>query len=560
MTHLSSLASVSRPTYPDRTVGRTIPAARVCESGDGVWRATAGSSVSAPVELRGVVDRFIQDVAADCGLVFGVDGDRADVSVELHPGGDLIPLAAGDRADGRRGGDADERYSLEISSTGATVRGATAEAVHRGLTTLRQLISASAVGEAAAVPAQTILDGPRFGWRGLSLDVSRTFHSAETVRRVIDMCSLYKLNVLHLHLTDDQGWRFEVPGWPLLTEVGAAGALGDREGGHYTPADVADLVSYAAERFVTVVPEVDLPGHTAAVFAAYPELAPEPAPQSELAQAQGIAIGTLDLERGRTRELVRDALAAAAQQFHTSAVLHVGGDEAFGMAPEDHAAFVDFTLATVRGLGRRAIGWQEAARGHVGAEEIIQYWIEPNQLNAMFEGGGPTEALPLPAEILELVAANLRVSFGDVPAALAKDARILVSSNRTLYLDRPHADEAPTEFQEAQRARVGLRAYPAATLRELVEWDPVDETPGIEDDSRLAGVEAAIWCETVTNRDDLEFLLLPRLAGVGERAWSSAPTEWDEYVTRLGPASRVWSSRGWNWFRAASVDWPAESC
>ncbi|MFH8249577.1 family 20 glycosylhydrolase [Microbacterium sp. B2969] len=540
-----------------------IPAVQSADPSVGSFSLVSGAQISGPSSLAAIVARFAADVETDSGVALdlvdaGARSGAPAISVEIDETGlASVALARGLRADGRDLRDADERYGLEIDSTGIRVWATTPEGIHRGLTTLRQLITSTTTAGVVELSGVRIVDGPRFAWRGLSVDVARTFHDVGTIKRVIDMCSLYKLNVLHLHLTDDHGWRFEVPAWPALAEVGGAGALGDRPGGHYTQADVAAIVAYASERFVTVVPEVDMPGHTQAVFAAYPELAPEPSPAAAQAEAFGLAIGTLDSDRGRTREFVRDVLAAVAAQFPTSAWIHVGGDEAFGMPDEAHAAFVEFAVSTVRDLGRHAVGWQEAARADVGPEELIQYWIEPTQLEGMFgaNSDGAIEA-PFPPEVMELVADNLAKSFGDVPAALAKGASILVSSNRTLYLDRPHADAAATVEQEATRSRVGLPFYPPATLREMVEWDPVAETPAIESDHRIGGIEAAVWCETVTNRDDLEFLLLPRLAGVGERGWSTHPTDWNEYVVRLAAASRAWNRRGWNWFRPASIEWP----
>ncbi|MET0829637.1 MAG: family 20 glycosylhydrolase, partial [Microbacterium sp.] len=356
-----------------------------------------------------------------------------------------------------------------------------------------------------------------------------------------------------LHLTDDQGWRFEVPGWPLLAEVGGAGALGDRPGGHFTRGEIADLVAYAAERFVTIVPEVDLPGHAQAIFRAYPELAPEPTPESAAAAAAGFAMGTLDLDRGPTRRFLEDVIAAAIEQFNTSAWIHVGGDEAFGMGREDHAAFVEAAMDVVKRRGRRALGWQEAGRSAVGPDDVVQYWIEPNETLQMLESGVLQSMLP--PEVALVLEATMRESTNDVPEALAKGARVLVSPTPRLYFDRPHVGPAASDAQEAQRQRVGLPFYPPTSLRDMVEWDPLQETPGAHSEDQLIGVEAALWCETVTDRDDLEFLLLPRLAGAGERAWSAAPTEWAEYSRRLSSGPRTWNNRGWVWFRSTEADW-----
>ena len=216
-------------------------------------------------ELAAVAAQFVEDVRARRRHLARVRSSPGITLLLDSAGLDDVAPASGLRADGNA--DADERYGLEITSEGVRVWGPTAEAVHRGLTTLRQLITAHGT---ATLPTIRIGAGPRFAWRGLSLDVVRTFHGPAEIRRVIDMCSLYKLNVLHLHLTDDQGWRFEVPSRPELTLTGAAGAVGDRPGGYYTQPELADLVAYAAARFVTLVPEIDMPGHSAAVFPRVP--------------------------------------------------------------------------------------------------------------------------------------------------------------------------------------------------------------------------------------------------------------------------------------------------
>jgi hexosaminidase len=535
-----------------------IPATRAISVGAGSFRLASGDAIVAGAAVAEVVARFVADLEIDAGigleLTSGADAGTPAISVELgFTAPDDVPLATGVRADGLSLEEADERYELVIGNAQIRVHAARPEGAHRALTTLRQLVSAAAVGDVAELPVVTLMDGPRFAWRGLSLDVVRTFHGPETVRRVIDMCSLYKLNVLHLHLTDDQGWRFEVPGWPLLAEIGGADAIGDRPGGYFTQRDIADLVAYAAERFVTIVPEVDLPGHAQAIFRAYPELAPESTPESSAAAAAGFAIGTLDLDRGPTRRFLEDVIAAAVQQFDTSAWIHIGGDEAFGMAREDHAAFVEAAMDVVKRHGRRPLGWQEAGRSAVGPDDVIQYWIEPNETLRMLEAGVLHSMLP--PEVAPVLEATMRESLTDVPGALAKGARVLVSPTTRLYFDRPHVGPATTDAEEAQRVRVGLPFYPPTSLRDMVEWDPVQETPGAHSEDQLVGVEAALWCETVTDRNDLEFLLLPRLAGVGERAWSAAPTEWADYSGRLAAGPRTWNNRGWMWFRSAEADW-----
>ncbi|MCV2394864.1 beta-N-acetylhexosaminidase [Actinotalea sp. M2MS4P-6] len=553
-----------------------IPAVQTAGPGEGGFPLSgAGPLVVTDPALAPVVAVFLDDLHADTGLRLDVvvdatidatavrttaaTADRAiagvpQITVELAVDGlDAVATAAGLRADGRR--DADERHGIDITPDHVRVWAAQPEGVHRALTTLRQLIGAAVSESADHLPSVRVVDGPRFAWRGLSLDVVRTFHDVETVRRVIDMCTLHKLNVLHLHLTDNEGWRFEVPGRPLLTEVGAAGAAWGRPGGWYTPAQIAELVAYAARRFVTVVPEVDLPGHTGAVLHAYPTLAPEILASSGDG-GFGLPVAFLDPARDETWDFVGDVLDAVIAQFPGTAFVHVGGDEAFGMPDDAHAVFVDRARAMVVERGRRPIGWQEAARGGVGDGDVVQYWMEGD-----LDGDHLPDALAamVPEDLWPMILANMERAAGDVPAALAKGAQVLVSPTGPLYFDRPHAAASTDPAQESARARLGLPVYPATSLRDGVEWDPVEIVPGAADEGVLAGVEAAVWCETVTGREDLETLLLPRLAGAAERAWARGTTRWDDYARRLTRQTPTWDRRGWAWFRSSELDLPTRT-
>jgi hexosaminidase len=512
-------------------------------------------------ELTDIAARFIADVRidADVALTPAADpGSAGGPGITLlidTDGIEEVPPASGLRADGKApADDADERYGLEITSAGVRVWGPTAEAVHRGITSLRQLIAANAQDGSAALPATRIIDGPRFAWRGLSLDVARTFHAPSVIRRVIDMCSLHKLNVLHLHLTDDQGWRIEVPTWPLLTEVGGSGAMGDRPGGHYALAEMAALVSYAADRFVTVVPEIDIPGHCAAVFRSYPGLAPADAHSIELGDGSSFALATLDPGRPGTWTFVEDVLDAVIPQFPQSAYVHIGGDEAFGMPAEVHTAFVEQAVALVRARGKRVIGWQEIARASISSEEVVQYWMEARETEATINGDALSSMAP--PELLPFLIDALTKAKDDVPSALAQGTRLLISPTDPMYFDRPHADASSDPAQEQARGRIGMPLYPATSIRAGIGWDPVEDTPGVRTEAQIAGVEAAIWCETIANQDELEFMLLPRLCGLAEKAWAHrTSTDWSDYAARLACQSAGWRRRGWGWFRSVEIDW-----
>ncbi len=546
---------MSLPLIPAPASGGTAAHGRTLLVDD-----TVGVVVASP-ELLEIAARFVADVRIDADIRLTTAqkpesvGSREIILLIGTAGLNEIPPASGLRADARSTiGDADERHGIEITGGGVRVWGPTAEAVHRGLTSLRQLIAANAQHGAASLPTTRIIDGPRFAWRGLSLDVVRTFHSPAVVRHVIDMCSLHKVNVLHLHLTDDQGWRIEVPARPALTEVGGSGAYGDRPGGYYTVAEMAALVAYAAERFVTVVPEIDLPGHCAAVLRAYPDLAPADTRSIDIGNGSSMDIAALDPGRTETWSFVEDVLDAVIPQFPHSAYVHIGGDEAFGMPDDAHAAFVEHAIALVRARGKRVVGWQEIARASVGPDEVVQYWMEPHETESTLNGDVLSSMAP--PELLPFLVDALKKSKDDVPSALAQGAPLLISPTSPLYFDRPHADASSDAAQEQARERIGMPLYPATSLRAGIEWDPVADTPGVRTDTEIAGVEAAIWCETIANQDELEFMLLPRLCGLAEKAWARrTSTDFRDYAARLGHQSAAWRRHGWIWFRSAEIDW-----
>ncbi len=537
-----------------------IPFPLAITVGDESLTISAGSAISVSTALLApLAERFVGDVANDSGLRLGVvDTPESDALIRFELVSSDVELAAltatgGVRADA--GENDDERHGVEVTASGIRVWALTPEGLFRGATTLRQLI-ADGRRDADRVVLDTvrILDTPRFAWRGLSLDVARTFHGPDQVRRVIDMLALHKLNALHLHLTDDQGWRVPISGWPRLTELSAAPGADGRAGGSYTVDDIRSLVEYGRDRYVTIVPEVDMPGHSAAVFAAYPELAPETWDAALAAEAGALAmVGTLDPHRDITWTFVREVLTEVAALFPNSSYLHIGGDEAFGMADDDHALFVSRAAAIVHDLGRRAAGWQEAARGILSSDDLVQYWIEPEIVDML---SSEAAIAMIPEGLRDLLVETFEKAKDDVVAARSQGARVTVSPTSTLYFDRPYGEPSTDESQEQQRTRVGLQLYPPVTLREAYEADPIAAVAGLDTLDGVAGIEGAVWCETVTGSDDLEFLLLPRLSGLGEIAWSPRTAiGWDDYRARLARLAAVWDARGWGWFRSSLVDW-----
>ena len=514
----------------------------------------------ADTPIAPLVGWFCTQIARRKGLRLApTHGNRVpgepSVTIELaapdEPGG--LPAPAGLSPDG--GDPAAERYSLLIEAGRIVVRATEPVGVARGLTTLLQLAASAGqagtgqagTGQASAgeirVPAARILDAPRYAWRGLSLDVARTFFTVEEIRRVIDLLELYKLNVLHLHLTDDQAW-------PLALGRPAAGP--EPGAPFYRDEDLRDLVGYAADRFVTIVPEIDTPGHTSELLRLRPDLrSGRNEVEYEFRPGYRRRAVWLDPELPATFELMEQVLAGVAGIF-PGPYLHIGADEPRGMPDEVYASYVRRLRRLVRTLGQQPLGWQESARAGLGPDDVIQLWLTGIDL--------PASA---PPQVRAQVEAEVALARRDAETAAAASVPVIVSPLAHCYLDVPYADppadaEAGTHTDTAQadrHGRLGLRIYAPKTLAESFGWEPAD-TLGPGRAAQVAGVEAAIWAETISGFDDLSFLLLPRLAGVADKAWSAPESAgWAGHRDRLARHGRLWAQDGLTYFRASTVDW-----
>ncbi|WP_405900693.1 beta-N-acetylhexosaminidase [Streptomyces sp. NBC_00727] len=512
----------ARPSSP----AGALPAA-------GPWNVRAADPALEEVAatVRSLLGPHLPDAADGTprALVLGLDDVASAPPLGIAPDGGTDPV--------------DEGYRLRVDADGITCLARTPEGVFRGAATALQLIATARVtGE---LPFQELADAPRYAWRGLMVDPARSFLTPDEVRRIIDLAALYKLNVLHLHLTDNEGWRVELPGTPALTAPGAD---------FYTVADYRALQEYAARRFVTVVPEIDLPGHCATLRAAVPGLPPAPAPA-------GLAdrfpfVPPLDLtdetSRAAVTRVLTEVCALTAGPF-----VHIGADEAFGATPESFEASVRELRALVRGLGKRPVAWQESSRAGAGPDDIAQYWVDV-----------PMMDLPDTAEELaarpELVAAGrtmeiitaLRKFFAptddDLRRTVEGGGRVLLSPQSHLYLDRPYAAGFAPPEQAAEAARLGFDGYRPLGVRHTAAWNPAAyEIP----DANVAGVEATVFAERFKGFEDVSVLLLPRLPSVAEAAWCGHAPEWAEYRDRLAHHGRLWTDRDLPYFASTEVDW-----
>ncbi|MFF9215776.1 beta-N-acetylhexosaminidase [Streptomyces viridosporus] len=497
-----------------------IPAPRSLVAGSGEVRLTAHSRLHAAAGTEGV-GRWLRTVlwqATGLPLHEGREFDDTEgdgIGLVIDPG--LAP----------------EEYRLVSDWSGVLVEGGSAAGVFWGAQTLRQLLGPDAYRRAPlgrdrtwAVPHVRIEDAPRFRWRGLMLDVARHFMPKEGVLRQIDLMAAHKLNVLHLHLTDDQGWRIEIRRYPRLTEVGAWRArtkIGHRasplwedkpHGGYYTQDDIREIVAYAAERHIGVVPEIDVPGHSQAAIAAYPELG-----NTDVVDTASLTVWdtwginpnvlaptdeTLRFYEGVLEEVLElfpadtGASSPAVPSTPFSGFVHLGGDECpkdqwrasataqrrigeLGLKDEDalQAWFIGHFADWLAARGRRLIGWDEILEGGLAPGAAVSSW---------------------------------RGYAGGIAAARAGHD-VVMCPEQQVYLDH-RQDAGPDEPVPIGYVR---------TLEDVYRFEPVPPELTAEEAGRVLGTQANVWTEVMEDQGRVDYQVFPRLAAFAEVAWSSLP-------------------------------------
>ena len=400
----------------------------------------------------------------------------------------------------------EEGYELAITPDFIQLRANCAAGLFYGVQTLRQLLPPGH-SESIRLPAVSIRDVPRFDWRGTMLDVARHFFGVEDVKRNIDLISHYKMNRLHLHLSDDQGWRIEIHSWPRLTEIGGSTQVGGEKGGYYTQEQYKEIVAYARSRHVTIVPEIDTPGHTNAALASYAELnSSEEAPV--LYEGTQVGFSTLWIQSEITYKFLNDVIRELATLTPTP-YIHIGGDEARSTPEEDYKYFIKRMQEIVASHGKIAVGWSEIGEAELLPDTIAQIWIPAGYENARRQG-----------------------------------AKMILSPASKIYLDMKYDTSSP----------LGLDWAGLVSVKHAYDWEPVSYMEGLEE-SDILGLEAPLWTETIVTIKDIEYMAFPRLPGVAELAWSPRDRSWEEYRQRLAAHGKHMEALEINYFKSPDVDW-----
>lgn len=474
-----------------------IPKVRTQEISDGVFRIEDSIRIFVPDgESRRVVQAFEQQVLLD---IVQVDSSSdADIRFEKAEG--FQP----------------EAYRLIVAESHVEIHASFAAGWYYGANTLAAIIRQ----KGNQIACQTIDDSPRFRWRGMHLDVCRHFFDVDFVKRFIDLMALHKFNRFHWHLTEDQGWRIEIPSRPLLAEISAwRNEDGKRYGGFYTHDEIRDVVKYAADRFIEVVPEIETPGHSVAALAAYPELACKPR-KFEVETEWGIFDDVYCAGNEQSFEFLEEVFDVVLDLF-PGRVVHIGGDECpktrwkecpkcqarmkeEGLGDEEQLQswFIRRIVNYLEERGRHAIGWDEILEGGLADGAMVMSW----------QG----------------------TSGGIAAARIGHD--VVMSPTSNCYFDFWQSDD------KTESGFHGIN-----TLKDVYDFEPVPSELLPHEAIRIRGGQGNVWTERMYEPADVEYMILPRMCALAEVLWSYDDRDWDNFQKRLEDHLKFLGDKGFNY-------------
>lgn len=480
---------------------RTIVPAPVSQiPGDGAFFFDQNTSVVAHGEAAPVAEYLVDVLRPMTGLSLPLTG-WGNIVLAIGPGH-------------QPGG-----YNLRVTTAKISLTANDAEGLFDGVQTLRQLLPpTNATTGRYGVASTTIADYPRYHYRGAMLDVARHFFGVDDVKRYIDHISMLKMNALHLHLSDDQGWRIEVKGWPRLTEVGGSREVGGGAGGFFTQEQYSEIVQYAASRYITIVPEIDMPGHTTAALASYAELNCDGRARS-LYFGTSVGFSSLCASKEVTWQFLTDVLGQLSD-LTPGPWIHIGGDESDATSAADYVTFINRASAIVAETGKTVVGWHDIGRATaLPAGTIGQYWdyIVPR-------GGSP--------EFVERI--------------LGTGGQLIMAPANVAYMDQKY------DLSE----RIGTQwAQAPLTLDEAYDWDPAAIFPG-HAPGAILGVEAPLWTETIHTIADIEYMAFPRIIAIAEVGWTpQEDRNFGAFTSRLASFGPYLDAAGINYKRTPWVPW-----
>lgn len=431
-----------------------------------------------------------------------------------------------------------EGYVLTTTPEGISINGQTENGVFYGIQTLRKSIPAEAKGATILIPAGEIKDEPRFSYRGMHLDVGRHFFPIEFIKKYIDLLALHNMNTFHWHLTEDQGWRIEIKKYPKLTEIGSQRSrtvIGRNTqeydntpyGGFYTQEEAKEIVKYAQERYITVIPEVDLPGHMLAALAAYPEMGCTGGPY-EVCPRWGVFEDVLCIGNDKTMQFLEDVMSEIIEIF-PSEYVHIGGDEAprdrwkecpkcqarikaEGLkADKNHTAedrLQSYCMTRIEKFlnskGRRIIGWDEILEGDIAPNATVMSW---------------------------------RGASGGIKAAqMGHD--VIMAPNTYCYFD--YYQTADTKDEP-----LGIGGY--VPIEKVYSLDPTFDL-NEEQKKHIIGAQANLWTEYIATTEHVEYMVLPRMAALAEVQWTQPEKkDFKDFTTRLARLMKFYQRDGFNY-------------